>query len=236
MSTTPQRRLVRAAIAAGALATGMSAMADTQFVLSDHPDGNAALPTYGLRQDNIFASLGGAGLTTFSFDVHNDVVMTVTESGGDLKINIAGTIYGGVDTGMSYGFGEGSYDLDFTFNFNVMEMGTGYVVSPSNVGNSGVITSLGNADVALGTEFEFFDFSGNSFLFKQDEHRLGGEDEAGQGFWIGRGWTTFESDGRGSSGTQDWLFLGRIIPTPTAIGFGMASMIGLCATRRRRLA
>lgn len=233
-----QSRIGRLALGAGgALAIAGAASAETTtFRLMDHPDGNQSPPGYGLRLDNLFGGMSGAsgGVTSFSFDVHDDVRMAVVESGGDIDIHINGTIFGGEDSGSGYGFGEGSYELDFTFEFNVAEDGTGWVVAPSSSGNKGTLTSLGNADVPAGETFQFYDFSGNSFLFLQDDHRLDGFPQRGEGFWVGRGWNTYFSDGRASAGTQDWLFMGELIPTPAAAGLGLAGFGFVAGSRRRR--
>ena len=224
-----------AGIALAAVAASASA-ANTVLQLSDHPDGTANPPAYGLRMDGLFGGMAGAngGITSFSFDHFGDVLMTVNDDGSTITMNIAGTVYGGEDVGATYGFGEGAYEIDFTYNFNVVAQGTGWTVSPSNSGNHGTITSLGNGDVPMGTEFNFYDFSGNSFLFLQDDHRLAGRSQAGQGFWVGRGWNTMAADGRETPGTQDWLFLGQMIPTPTAVAFGAFGLAGVAGTSRRR--
>lgn len=218
---------------AGAAATAGT----TVFQLMDHPDSNAAPPGYGLRLDNLFGGLSGAsgGVTTFSFDATNDVYLSVTDSGSDITINVFGTVFGGEDAGSSYGFGEGAYDLSFTFQFNVAEDGTGWVVAPSSSGNQGTLVSQGNSDVPAGESFHFYDFSGNSFLFLQDDHRLSGHSERNQGFWVGRGWNTYDSSGAETSGTQDWLFMGTPIPSPMAAGLGLVGLGGVMGARRRRM-
>ena len=48
------------------------------------------------------------------------------------------------------------------------------------------------------------------FLFNTDELRLGGHPQAGQGFFVGRGW--FEGDG-----TRDWLFISPNTPETQCI-------------------
>ncbi|MEC9373967.1 MAG: hypothetical protein VYC34_08990 [Planctomycetota bacterium] len=224
-----------AGLTLGAVAASASA-GTTVFQLFDHPDGTDNPPPYGLRMDGLFDGMSGAtgGVTSFSFDHFGDVLMTVNDNGSTITINIAGTVYGGEDVGATYGFGEGAYEIDFTYNFNVQAQGTGYVVQPSNSGNVGSITSLGNIDVPMGTSRNFYDFSGNSFLFLQDEHRLAGHSQAGQGFWVGRGWHTMFADGRDTAGTQDWLFLGQMIPTPSAVAFGAFGLAGVAGTSRRR--
>jgi len=232
----PPRPFTLAISAIAGLSLGAAAHAGTsKFDLSDHPDGNANPPGYGLRLDGLFGGRAGAsgGVTTFSFDPFNVSLLVNDDDPSMISINIVGTVYGGEDTGAGYGFGEGAYDLDFTYNFNVAPDGTGWKVAPANAGNNGTLTSLGNADVAAGETFSFFDFADTSFLFLQDDHRLGGHAEAGQGFWVGRGWVTMDPDGETRRGTKDYLFLGKSVPAPLGAGFGAAGVLALGVRRRR---
>lgn len=231
------RSVQRGTLALLACAGLANASVITTFTLSDHPDGNANPPGYGLRFDGLFGGRGGAtgGITTFSIDAGHARLRVIddTGTGGGLTIRIWGTVYGGEDTGSGYGYGEGFYDIDMTYMMNVTASGTGWIVTGANVDNAGSIVSQGNADVAAGETFHFTDKadgSGNSFLFKQDEHRLAGHPQAGQGYWVGRGWH-MSDDGRNHL-TRDWLFLGTLVPTPGALG--LLGVAGLAGLRRRR--
>jgi MYXO-CTERM domain-containing protein len=230
--------MLRTAAATAALVAASAAMAGgtTYFRLFDHPDGNANPPGYGLRFDNLFSDngygAGTGGVTTFSFV---DVIMTVTDTGSSLEINISGELFGGEDDGSSYDFGEGSYELDFSYSVNVAADGTGYRVTDDSAANAGTLTAL--TGDAAGDVFTLRDYSVPSFLFLQDEHRLGGHSEAGEGFWVGRGWL---ADGDGNrNGTRDFLFLGEMLDGPPIIPLPMSGAMGLAglavvATRRRR--
>jgi len=215
--------------------SGASAALLKQFKLQDHPDGNALPPAYGLRFDNIFSTIGGPkGITTFSMNHFNNTILSVIDNGASLAINIKGTLYGGVDTGVTIGFGKGAYALDFTYNMNVAPSGTGWVVDPNHPSNAGKLTSLGNANVPAGTMFNFVDKDGNqghSFQFLQDDHRLAGHPEFGQGFWVGRGWL---KNAKNDGDTHDFLFIGSLIPLPTPLGMAAAGLIAAAALRRRR--
>ncbi len=231
--------MLRTVAATAALVVASAAMAGgtTYFRLFDHPDGNASPPGYGLRFDNLFSDNGygaaAGGVTTFSFV---DVIMTVTDTGSSLSINIAGELFGGEDAGSSYGFGEGAYELDFTYSVNVVADGTGYRVTADDAANAGTLTAV--TGDATGAVFAMRDFMDPSFLFLQDDHRLGGHSEAGEGFWVGRGWLA-DAAGDGS-GTRDFLFIGEmldgpppIIPLPMSGAMGLAGL-AVVATRRRR--
>ena len=229
---------VRMLAASAVMVSASVASAGTSFFsLSDHPDGNANPPGYGLRFDGLFAGEAGAngGVTTFSMNTFGNTILSVATAGMSTTISITGTLYGGEDTGASYGFGEGSYELSMTYTVNVNAQGTGWVVSGPNAGNAGTLTAL-SGDVA-GNVYDLRDFGTPSFLFLQDEHRLGGHDEAGDGFWVGRGWLADASGDRGL--TRDFLFLGEainrppLVPLPAPVALGLAGL-GMISMPRRR--
>ncbi|MGD9692425.1 MAG: hypothetical protein AB7G17_13390 [Phycisphaerales bacterium] len=238
MSTTSRHG---ASLLVGALFTALPAHAvSMQFILSDHPDGDQNPPPYGLRMDNLFSS--ASGVTTFSFDHHADTILTVDDSGGPLTINIHGTVYGGVASGANSGYGLGSFTLDFTFSLNVSPSGTGWIVGPGSTGvNGGTLTALaGNADITAGTIFNLYENTSpaQTFLFLQDDHRLSGHPQAGQNYWVGRGWNTTNSNGSPTGDTMDFLFLGQFVPPPpvplpTTAGLASAALLALGARRRR---
>ena len=130
-----------AASAAFVVAATASATS-TFFSLSDHPDGNANPPAYGMRFDGLFDGEMGAagGVTTFSFNTFGNTVLEVVDNGGSLTINITGTLYGGEDTGSSYGFGEGSYALDMSYTVGVAMSGT-CTLSPAAIACSAMLAA-----------------------------------------------------------------------------------------------
>jgi len=213
---------IPAALAAGMLfgAGAQAGMTTTVFALSDHPDGNVSPPPYGLRFDNLFTTVGGTGGTTsFSMDMFGDTTLTVNDDGlGTISIDIVGTVYGGVDTGAGYGYGEGAFALDFSYTLNVTPDGTGWDVNPADPLNNGTLTALaGNADLTTGEVFTFEGVAtdgGASFLFLQDGHRLGGHPEIDPNVWVGRGWVNTAA---GLGGTHDFLFIGELIPAPGSV-------------------
>jgi hypothetical protein len=214
-----------AAVCASAVVAGstMATPVVTKFRLSDHPDGNQNPPPYGLRIDGLF----GGGVTTFSINGGTGTTLTVVDDGSTITIDIDGVLYGGEASGGVYTGHTGLYEVHFSYTMNVVEDGTGWRVTNQHALNAGTIEQLSS-----GTTWNIADKYGNgpgySFAFLQDDHRLAGHPEQGQGYWVGRGWVM----GAGS-GTRDWLFLGELIPLPSTAGLGLAGL-GLVAIRRRR--
>lgn len=235
MKTSSAVRLA-ALVAAPLLAVGAQGALITSFALRDHPDGLLNPPPYGLRFDGVFSSapFNRPGEATFSFNAFNNVVLSVFQDAPAVyRITISGMVFGGIDAGATYGFGAGAYSLSFEYAANVTPSGTGWIVTTDSPLNDGTLTSLGNPDVPAGTVFAMQDKLGNppgySFALLQDEHRLPGYPEAGQGYWVGRGWMQGHMD----PVTRDFLFLATKIPAP---GAGSVMMIGAAAlgARRRR--
>ncbi|MGP1309403.1 MAG: hypothetical protein ACTS27_04320 [Phycisphaerales bacterium] len=222
-------RTCAVAIAAGlGVCAGLGAAAT--YRLSDHPDGSANPPSYGLRLDGLFAGRAGAtgGTTTFSFI---DVLMNVTESGGEINIHIFGTVRGGEDTGSSYGYGLGDYYIDFEYTKWVVEDGTGYRADHDMLNNVGTLTAM--SGVASGDVFDLHDKSNgsDSFLYLQDDHRLPGTGLANLDYWVGRGWLGV--NGSQHVGNRDFLFVGELIPSPLGGSMAAVGVLGLAARRRR---
>lgn len=218
----------------GFAASAASASTVQVFQLFDHPDGNAAPPTYGLRLDNLFGS--GTGTTHFSFNTAEGVFLTVSDMGGMLSINIAGRVFGGVDTGSGYDASQSGYfDLNFNYTVDVQASGTGWVVPTQSTSNNGSLVGVAGDAFSDGLSFNLFEkvLMGADFKFLQDEHRLGGHPEAGQGYWVGRGWLTTNRNGEGTGDTMDFLFIGKPVPTPAAAGLGLIGLAGVASRRRR---
>ncbi len=211
------------AISAATMAASAGGLTITQFQLSDHPAGGENPPPYGLRLDGIL----GAGVHTLSIDFHNDTVLTVTDNGGAIDINISGTLYGGEVDGLGGYVSAASYALDFNYSMNVADVGNGWDVNGFDASNGGTVT---NMDTNAVTQLYGMDNNlGLVFAFLADGHRLDGDNTT----WVGRGWITDQSDGTDpAAGTKDWLFKGELIPTPSS--FALLGLGGLVASRRRR--
>ena len=193
-----------------------------QYLLGDHPDGNQSPPPYGLRIDNIL----DAGAITLSIGHHNDTVLTVYDDGGNLSINISGTLYGGLLDGVGGYVSAESYAVDFTYGVNVNALANGWEVNGFDAGNAGTLTNLGTNVVT--DLYGKPNMSGLNFAFLADGHRLGDNTT-----WVGRGWLTGEVDGSDPlAGDRDWLFTATEIPAPGS--FALLGLGGLVAARRRR--
>jgi len=247
----------RSALALAVVTLAGAAQADTVLVshkLGDHPDGNAADPTYGIRLDNLFTRMtdGGSflsgssrsGTTTFSFENNGaNMVMDAIDtnnSGEADTLHIHGTVYGGRDVGSGYGFGEGLYEISFMIATGVNTIegpNGGFQVANASGTDHGYIRSLGNADIAAGTTWSVSNKTnnaGDSFNFLADGHRLGGSSNSALRAlnpYVGRGWMMFDGAGGSSGGNQDFLFV--TVPLPTGGMLAMAGLGGLAMTRRR---
>ena len=237
--TRLRTRGVSGTIVALLCAAGTAWADPVTYNLSDHPNGEEVPPTYALRFDNLFTMFGGpAGITTFSMANFNDSVMTVNDDG---SVTISGTVYGGIDDGGEWGFGEGAYRLTFTYNENIQPQGDGFIVGPASAANGGSLTALGdNNGIDEGTVFVFTDKSndaGVSFEFLRDGYRLTPEQRAALNDpFVGRGWLMAPNVLPGGE-AADFVFIGQpggnIIPLPSA-GLLAGAGMGLIAVRRRR--
>lgn len=206
----------------GALALGADAggLVIGEFALADHPDGSAAPPLYGLRLDNILDS----GTVTLSMDHFGDTVLTVVDDGGNLSINIAGTLWGGQISGNAYVSAE-AYVVDMNYTVNVNPNGGGWVVAGVDAANSGSITRVSDN---MSWDLYTVSDGSNSFVFRPDDHRL----PTDANDWVGRGWLSTNDDGTDSGGgNQDWLFTATEIPAP---GSALLALAGVAVMGRRR--
>lgn len=234
------KQAIACGVFAGALlfsGAAQAGMSTTVFALADHPDSDENPPPYGLRFDDIFTEIGGTGgVTSFSMNAFGDTTLTVTDDGvGGLTIDITGTLYGGVDNGGSYGYGEGAFALDFTYAVSVAADGTGWVVNDEDPLNSGTLTALaGNADIAMGTVFDFYGQvteGGPIFIFNNDGWRLENHPEFDPlTTWVGRGWHSNDTVG---GVLHDFIFVGELIPTPGAAMVLLGGGVFGAARRRR---
>ena len=206
----------------GTATAGSAADVLAEFQLNDHPAGDQAPPTYGLRLDNIL----GSGVSTLSMDFHNDSRMVVSEDNGVLSLHITGTLYGGEIEDHDY-VDAHSYAVDFLYEVNVADVTDGWDVNTFDSSNSGTLIDLDtNEEITL---YGKANMDGLVFSMLADGFRLDGDNDS----WVGRGWMTTNSDGSMShGGAQDWLFVGTPVPSPA--GAFVLGLGGLVSMRRRR--
>lgn len=226
----------------------------TQFFydLHNHPYGGVRDPLYGLRLDELYNVTGGHDVFTFDFD-HSSASMELvyndanTAALGDDTVHISGTVFGGRDTGDTYGDANyrGLWEVDFTYRANIVSAGTGgddIVVNPHSPLNNGTIRALDALNGSGGDPIALVDFHGDpskgfSFKFNNtDDHRLGGS-LSGPETFVGWGWLNHSDQPHIAA--SDWLFtanLSRVLPEPGTLcllGAGLAG-VGLALRRRRR--
>ncbi len=211
------------ALSAATLSASAGGLTIAEYQLSDHPAGGENPPPYGLRLDGIL----GAGVHTLSIDFHDDTVLTVTDNGGTLEINISGTLYGGEVDGMGGYVSAESYAADFNYVVNVTDVGNGWEVNGFSASNGGTLTNLNT--MAVTEVYGMTDGNGLVLAFLEDGYRLDNDTTT----WVGRGWVTDQPDGTDPhAGFRDWLFTGELIPAPSS--FALFGLGGLVASRRRR--
>lgn len=226
-----------AATAVGALSvvvmSGISGVASAAIIspglyeLSNHPDGSARPPYYGLRLDELYNATSGHDIFTFDFEAPGAAAfMTVTAT----TIRIYGQAVGGRDIGTTHANDAylGTYTFDFTYNLGVEPTpGDDDVwVNAANRANSGFITT------PLGDVINLVDerSGGYSFRLGDEDNDLGHRGFAGISGW---GWLTYVTpSGFNHVNDSDWLFTATLVPTPGTIALG--ALAALAGVRRRR--
>ena len=215
------------------------------YHLGNHPDGNAAPPTYGARIDN----LHGAGVFTFDFEcVGCNMEMTYNGT----TISISGTAFGGHDGGGARI--DDDFDGMYAFNmsYSVPEVsdvvengGAGDGDGLQDIGRSGeigaVIGSLEFLDAGAGiaSMWELEDKAGShpaSLRLGNEDNDLGHRGYVGISGW---GWLMVKEVSSGeyvNGGAHDWLFVAQKRSNAPAPGVVSLMLIGLAAiaTRRKR--
>ncbi len=205
-------------------ATAHGAFIDVgNYSLSNHPDGSANPPAYGLRLDELVDVTSGHDIFTFDFD-HVLSNMRLRYDGSSIRV--WGDAYGGRDTGSGYAADAnlGVYSVDFLYTVGVgVEAGDDDLVVIANMQNFGTITTPGGAVIDLmdKTNGDF------SFRFGDEDNDAGHRGFAGISGW---GWLIHGSGPHVAN--SDFLFTAELIPSPGAIALlGMGGLVGI---RRRR--
>lgn len=230
-----------AALAAACLCSSADAgtIVPGQYKLSNHPDGNAAPPTYGLRLDGL---TDGNASSIFTFDFDHALSNMLMDYDGN-TIHIHGTAFGGLDTGNGYDAGmSGVVEIDFTYAVGVgMVPGDDDIwVTGNSMNNSGSLEMIsGFGDHNGATLFDLVDKSNGTYIFRFGDHN---DDNGHRGFagLSGWGWLNHAA-ADGSIGdinthlaASDWLFTAQLVPVPPAVWLGAAGILGIAAKRRRK--
>jgi hypothetical protein len=217
---------------ASTVSSGASAVAVGVYNLSNHPDGGAAPPLYGLRLDGL---LTGDKDDTYTFDFdHASSAMTMTYDGS--KIVIDGTAYGGEDNGSGYEAGTTAvWTIHFEYTVGVSqpggEGGLNDVFVNDDYSNFGTISSvLGNFELAnkangSGLSFQLGDEAGGG-------HR-GHNDISGWG-WLRHGTDCLGGTDCSNEPYSDWLFTASPVPVPAAAWLFGSALLGLVGLKHKR--
>ncbi len=214
-------------LASGAASAGLIVPTDVRLQLMDHPDGDAAPPTYGLRLDELIDVTPGHDRFTFSFD-HPLALMQLqlTElSPGEFSIHIWGTAFGVRVVNNEYDpLLSGLAEIDFTYMLVQPVAGDDdLIVTTPSFTNSGSI-------MFEGSTIDLFDRANSEgFSF-----RLGNEDDdqGHRGFAGISGWGWLDHGVAGNHvAASDWLF--TVVPTPGTTAL-MAIAAALFTKGRRR--
>lgn len=187
------------------------------FSCHNHPNGDAAPPTYGLRIDDLI----GTGIFTFSFDYSDitgstGVILAYDDVAG--TIHIYGRAYGGKDVGGSWdAVLKGWINIDFWYVDNVATnvnscaggAGNDVYVTDQSINNGGTFSLDGWGGDAV---FAFTDKKADcSFYFDNDSDSKNNGAIAGDpGIWSAAGWLMPQG---GSA--RDWLFTAEMMTVPT---------------------
>ena len=217
------------ALAAGSAASGAVLMPG-QYVLHNHPDGNAVPPPYGMKLDELYNVTADHDIFTFNFDdAASSMVMDVTAT----TIHIYGASFGGRDIGGDYAVDpfRGVYAIDFLYTVGVQPVvgDDDMEVRAPSVSNFGTIhTPLGDT-IALTDKTGNDGDAGRSFRLGDEDNDLGHRGYNGISGW---GWLTHGPDPMAHIDDSDWLFTATKVPAP--VRRCRSVLAGLAGLRRKR--
>jgi len=201
---------------------------DTEYDLSNHPDGSVAPPAYGLRLDGL---LTGNSNDEYTFDFENasSAMSMIWDKGAD-TLTISGTAYGGEDNGGSYEAGTTAiWDIEFIYS-GLYSCGPGGLCADN--GSGSLSSTLGMFSlVPVGVASHGYAFQLNT----------GHRGFAGISGW---GWLNHcpagDYEGSGASCeshvySSDWLFTAtQKVPEPGTLALFGLGLFGIGVARRQR--
>ncbi len=198
------------------------------YQLSNHPDGTAAPPGYGLRLDELFDVTSGHDRFTFDFD-HPDASMSLTYDG--MLVHISGIAFGGLDIGDAYHPDPALTSLvllDFTYKVTTFPINDNdlLVTTPTNY-NHGTLTWLDTGEVI--NLYDRANLDGFSFRFGDGQDNAGHRGFNGISGW---GWLDHHQPGKYIN-ASDWIFTATPRPGPPALAILGAGVVLGCRRRRR---
>lgn len=235
-----KKQLLAGAITASTLAIALvptSAqafnLANGMYKLSNHPDGSAASPYYGLRLDGLL-NRNQNDEFTFDFD-HSASNMKMSIQNDEVRI--FGTTFGGRDIGSTYDPNEsGKWDIDFTYKNVIGLNNDDDLIVKAFDSNSKLGFSRGTITQQYGANnsFDLADYAGkHNYTFRLGDG-LNNNGHRGYDGISGWGWLNHapENDLNNYLNTHlyasDWLFTATPVPTPALlpglIGMGIASI------------
>lgn len=220
-----------AAISATVAASVISTMASGSLIepgtyqMHDHPDGNLAPPSYGLRLDGLYDATPSTDRFTFSFDQPGtDMQLAYSEDG---TIQITGTAFGGLVQNDEWVDGHSGFlQVQFTYaNVTAAPNDDLWVVGPPDFENYGTVHADWNNET-----YALYDYSGShGYTFRLGENHRGHDGISG---W---GWLNYQA-GDPHIAATDWLFTLDETPLPNVPAPGAIALLGMFAAfgRRRR--